>query len=129
MTMDRREQDHRWYETFDERSMSVTVLDGEVTLPVTYEVCETCNGRGKHVNPAIDGHGLSAEDFNDDPDFAEDYCRGFYDVPCAECDGQRVALALDTSRATAEEVARHDEICADRRDYAAMCDAERRAGA
>lgn len=35
----------------------------ELELPGHYEVCPRCEGKGKHVNPAIDGNGLSAEDF------------------------------------------------------------------
>ena len=32
--------------------------DGEeegVTVALKYEVCSTCEGKGKHVNPSIDG--------------------------------------------------------------------------
>lgn len=50
-------------------------------------ICPACRGEGKGVNPSIDAHGLTAEDFADDPDFADDYCGGTYDVCCAACDG------------------------------------------
>jgi hypothetical protein len=53
-------------------------------------VCPVCNGEGKTVNPNIDAHGLTAEDFYDDPDFAEDYRSGVYDITCAACNGMRV---------------------------------------
>jgi len=55
-----------------------------------YIVCPTCEGEGKTVNPNIDAHGLSAEDFREDPDFAEDYLSGLYDVTCRACHGKRV---------------------------------------
>ena len=42
-----------------------------LTVPAKFEVCPTCRGRGKHVNPNIDDRGISAEDFEEDPDFAE----------------------------------------------------------
>ena len=53
-------------------------------------ICPVCGGRGKYVNPSIDAHGLTSEDFDEDPDFAESYFRGDYDVRCALCQGVRV---------------------------------------
>jgi hypothetical protein len=53
-------------------------------------VCPVCEGEGKTVNPNIDCNGLTAEDFRDDPDFAEDYMNGMYDVSCGACNGLRV---------------------------------------
>lgn len=74
--------------------------DEEMTLriPAKYEVCHRCEGRGTHVNPSIDGNGLTASDFADDPDFAEDYFGGRYDVRCYECNGKRVTLVPDESK-------------------------------
>ena len=89
----------KWYDDFDARSMRCLVTtydydedDVEICgwLPVVYEVCPLCSGRGTHTNPSIDASGLSREDFDRDPDFEEDYCRGVHDVGCYECDGQRV---------------------------------------
>lgn len=62
----------------------------ELNIPCKYEVCDRCEGKGTHVNPSIDGHGLTRDDFADDPDFAEDYFAGRYDVSCYECNGLRV---------------------------------------
>jgi hypothetical protein len=53
-------------------------------------VCPVCGGEGKTVNPDIDAHGLTAEDFREDPDFREDYFSGMYDITCRGCDGKRV---------------------------------------
>lgn len=50
-------------------------------------ICDLCGGDGHYVNPAIDAGGLSAEDLNDDPDFAERYLSGVYDVQCHACGG------------------------------------------
>jgi hypothetical protein len=50
-------------------------------------ICPACRGEGTCVNPNIDANGLSAEDFADDPDFADDYMSGAYDVTCAACHG------------------------------------------
>jgi hypothetical protein len=55
-------------------------------------VCPVCRGEGKVVNPSIDCNGLSASDFREDPDFAEAYWSGDYDVACAGCRGERVVL-------------------------------------
>jgi hypothetical protein len=55
-----------------------------------YQVCPVCDGEGKTVNPNIDAHGLTREDFDEDPDFAEDYMSGRYDITCAACNGLRV---------------------------------------
>lgn len=57
---------------------------------VRFEVCPACHGRGKYVNPSIDAHGLTREDFDNDPDFEESYWRGDYDVVCKLCDGRNV---------------------------------------
>lgn len=53
-------------------------------------VCPVCGGRGSTVNPNIDAHGLTREDFDEDPDFADDYRSGAYDVQCRACLGERV---------------------------------------
>ncbi len=53
-------------------------------------VCSSCDGHGKYVNPAIDGNGISAEEFYEDPEFAGAYMSGVYDVTCEECQGTNV---------------------------------------
>lgn len=50
-------------------------------------ICPACSGEGSCVNPNIDANGLTREDFDDDPDFAEDYMSGVYDVRCGACGG------------------------------------------
>lgn len=77
----------------------------EVVFPATFEVCWRCRGEGKHVNPAIDGHGLSQEDFDQDPDFREDYFSGVYDQTCEECKGLRVLAEIDEDNLNAEQKA------------------------
>lgn len=96
--MDTREISHKWYSRFDETRMVIVVYEddeAEFAIPAIYEVCGTCGGKGKHVNPSIDSHGLSREDFDADPDFAESYIQGDYDVACAECHGARVSPVPD----------------------------------
>ena len=69
-------------------------------LPHRWEVCPLCNGEGKHVNPSIDCNGLTAEDFDEDPDFAEDYMSGMYDVQCRQCGGRTTVPVVDVGRCT-----------------------------
>jgi predicted methyltransferase len=91
-----------FFESVDEKLMIGTFTaeddDGneiEIELPAKFDVCSRCNGKGVHVNPSIDGNGLTQEDFDEDPDFEESYFRGDYDVCCHECDGKRVTIEPD----------------------------------
>jgi len=73
----------------------IYMADGsEIEAPWTYEVCDICEGHGKHVNPAIDAGGLSQE-MQDDYDFYEGYHAGIYDVQCNACHGRRVVPVTD----------------------------------
>lgn len=63
--------------------------------PHHWEVCDLCEGRGKVVNPSIDASGLSAEDFAEDPDFAEGYMSGRYDIVCPQCRGRTTIPVSD----------------------------------
>ncbi len=81
----------------------------EVTLrlPAHTEVCPRCHGEGKHVNPSIDGNGITESDRMDwaDDDFMEAYVAGVYDVPCEECHGANVVLVVDEKRCNPEDLA------------------------
>lgn len=82
--------------TPDQRYAILEDADGqEVLFPVRFEICSGCGGRGEHVHRGIDGNGLTARDFADDPSFADDYWSGVYDVTCDTCSGDRVAPVLD----------------------------------
>ncbi len=82
-------------------TVTLTIVDDEtedeleVELPAKFEVCGTCDGKGSHVNPSIDSEGISAEDFDEDPDFEESYFAGHFDVSCNECGGLRVVPKVD----------------------------------
>jgi len=106
-------------EEFEERNL------GEI--PAKFEVCPTCEGRGTHVNPAIDSHGISSDEFYEDFEFCDAYMKGVYDVPCYECQGKRVVLVPDIS----ENDPRMQEIIRRERDhynYISEVEAERRRG-
>ena len=78
------------------------------TIAARYVVCDNCRGKGTTVNPSVDGHGLSREDLDEDPDFAEDYFAGVYDVTCPECNGLRVVLEVDRENADPVILAEYD---------------------
>ena len=82
------------------KRIKVELDDGtEVELPTKFEVCGRCEGRGTHVNPSIDGNGLSQEDFDEaGPEFYEDYMGGVYDVTCYTCGGRNVVAVVDEER-------------------------------
>lgn len=92
------------------------IHDAEVK---TWKLCPLCDGRGRHVNPSIDAQGLTADDFAEDPDFAEDYSRGTYDVTCRQCNGRRVV----------PEDEGYDEESAMLHEWDLEAEAERRMGA
>ena len=64
--------------------------DGEerdLAFPGRWEICDRCRGNGTHDHPAF-SNGLTSEDFEEDPDFREEYLAGRYDVRCEECGGE-----------------------------------------
>lgn len=81
-----------------------------ITVPAKYEICDRCDGKGSYVNPAIDGNGLSREDFDEQgPEFFEDYMSGLYDIRCEECNGLRVVLVPDKQKMFLEELRKWEE--------------------
>jgi len=66
---------------------------------VQYAVCPRCRGEGSHVNPSVDGHGITAEEMDEmGPEFFEDYMGGLYDVSCERCHGLRVVPECEADR-------------------------------
>jgi len=95
--MDRRDRARaqRWWNEVDKSRMRARFYwpeaDEEIWVPVRFDVCKSCDGRGSYVNPNIDRNGLTSEDFDEQgEDFREDYFSGTYDVPCGECEAERV---------------------------------------
>ncbi|MAG27855.1 hypothetical protein CMI47_20200 [Candidatus Pacearchaeota archaeon] len=92
--------------------------DGKFRVSVKRIVCEICRGRGEIVNPAIDASGLTAEDFDEDPEFYENYMSGAYDTLCSGCQGLRVQLIpaypedlKDEIRAWEDDWSEYEEEC------------------
>ncbi len=106
--------------------------DGECTeeeLPFLWQVCPVCNGNGTHVNPAIDSGGISMEDFEEDPDFAEAYVRGDYDITCNHCQGLRVVPAVDVMQCDPDLLELWEAQEADEAEFKAVQRAELSMGA
>jgi len=125
--MDHRERSYYpSYVKQNHKNMTIEIeLDAIESYPAEYSVCPDCNGKGKYVNPAIDSHGLTAEDFAADPDFEDGYHSGRYDIRCRSCNGMRVILVpkTDEGKAAIQECIDED------RAYRAEIAAERRMGA
>lgn len=99
----------------------------EITLNGKYEVCHTCSGSGKTVNPSIDGNGISRDQFDEDPDFAEAYFRGDYDVTCRTCEGKRVEVVIDEENNSKELIDAYYREEQEKYEYAREQYAEMRA--
>ena len=128
---DRREAAYDpFHGSFDDRTMTGWLYgDTDAPMLCTYEVCDVCDGKGHHVNPAIDSHGISASEFDEDPDFSESYWRGDYDVPCYRCHGKRVIPVPVENEDQPTARAAYDDAIFHHLDYMAETEAERRMGA
>jgi hypothetical protein len=101
----------------------------EIHLPAKYEVCRRCEGSGTHVNPNIDGHGITPEEFEEDPVFRDAYLAGVYDVSCFECKGLRVVAVVAAERCDPEQLQAYHDFLREEALYRAAVIAEVRAGA
>ena len=109
----------------------------DVELPTRWEICERCDGDGTHVNEAIDGNGITAQEWaeNWDDDDREAYLRGEYDVRCTECGGSGKVRVVDLEQIAASSdpdlkraLVEYEEDEQDRASYEAERRAERRMG-
>jgi hypothetical protein len=94
--------------------------DEQVEFPAKYEVCGACRGTGTQLCEGLRGADVT-EDLREDPDFAEDYRAGVYDVQCERCGGRTTELVVDVDRLTPEQKARWDSHL----QYLAICRADR----
>ncbi len=121
--------------TFDESKMLLTMeFEGEggdvkYEFPCDFQVCGTCDGKGKHVNPSIDAHGITQDEFYEDPGFEEAYMEGQYDVSCYECNGKRVMPHIRREHIDDKILQFIDEWIQDEISFRAECEFERRMGA
>lgn len=112
--------------------MTIEDDDGlEHEVPTRWEICDTCDGEGKHSRAVErDGGGFTSSEWaEEDPDFREDYLAGRYDQPCDTCQGSGKVRVPDYDRmppALRALVEAHER---DEAEYRAICAAERRMGA
>lgn len=136
----------KWWKSFDEVAGVITVevhcdngcegcdyggCSTEVEFPMKFEVCSLCKGTGKHVNPDIDSHGITSEEFDNDPEFQENYFSGRYDVQCYNCAGRRVVPEIDETHLNVDQKKSLESLRKSQReeaDYARICAAERAMG-
>lgn len=96
-----------------------------VEFPAVWVICSRCDGEGKHVNPAVDGHGITSEEWERDwdEDSREGYFSGRYDVRCeAGCNDGKV-MVVDVDHLGPELKAQYDRWQA-QEDEAAQSRAE-----
>lgn len=105
------------------------IYERELELPARWAICDRCGGDGTHVNPSIDGHGITADEWNGpdwDDESRDTYLSGGYDVPCeARCAGGRV-LVPDEEACASEPLATHLRLYREQQDRAARDAAEDR---
>ena len=97
-------------------------------VPTKNIVCPSCDGEGSYVNPAIDGHGISADEFYYEwgDEEQEMYLTGGYDVTCDVCLGRNVVTVLDTERVSPDIVAFYDDYIGGALETDAIMRAEER---
>ena len=95
----------------------------KILMPTKRRICWKCDGKGTHVNPSIDGHGLTREDFDEDPDFKEAYMRGDYDIQCTTCKGEKVISVAVLPKGWPDNIKddwrrmREEKMAAEREEY------------
>lgn len=91
----------------------------EFRIPAKWEICDDCEGDGTVLRDGLRGVAFTQEEMNEDPDFAESYFSGAYDVPCQTCTGSGKVKVPDERRAKPEVLARYQQeqanIAADQR--------------
>ncbi|MEN6620820.1 MAG: hypothetical protein ABFD50_04670 [Smithella sp.] len=90
----------------------------EYDLPHEFQLCPVCKGKGTHVNYNIGA--ITQEEFDNDPQFYEDYRNGVYDVECERCKGLRVIEVVNKRALNSKQkeiFARYQEMEKDRKEF------------
>lgn len=112
--------------------MSITkeLFQDGPAFPAKYEVCSRCRGTKTHVNPGVDGNGISADEMDElGDDFRDDYLGGVYDVACYDCGGEGMVLEFDRKQCSPDQLAEIDEWDNDMADLRSIERMERMMGA
>ena len=64
--------------------------NGVLRTEFKYKLCNMCKGSGEVCNPSVDASGITQDQFEEDPQFEEDYIKGRYNIQCPTCKGLRV---------------------------------------
>jgi len=99
------------------KGLPVVVIPGDpdmdekdIFLPSKAVVCWRCRGTGSHVNPSIDGHGITSDEMHElGPEFFDDYMGGMYDVTCGLCKGKRITAEVIECELSAEQNKAYEE--------------------
>ena len=99
------------------------------TVPAKWEICDECEGHGKHSRHlgAFTGSEF-AEEFPDE-ESRRDYFSGAFDKRCGACKGTGKVLVVDRDGCDADDLAAIDKADDEERGYLAMQASERRFGA
>jgi hypothetical protein len=114
-------------------SLKYTTKSGRTltrNLPAQFVVCDECRGKGSHLVEGMRGAVYTWRDFEEDPDFRNDYFGGAYDVPCETCHGERLVTVPEREALTRSEARFLDmveRVQFEREREEAYLEAERRA--
>ena len=86
--------------TFTFTHVARSGLEFTIVVPGKRSVCPECDGSGVTLCDGLRGVALSSQEFFEDPDFAERYYGGHYDVKCDHCNGNNVVVDPDEDRMT-----------------------------
>jgi len=116
--------------TKNEMTIEIRVGDElqEISVSTKWEICERCEGNGKH-DPESFSNGFTESEFYDlfdDEEEREAYFNGRHDVACRECNASGKVRVPDLDTLTDAEREGYDRAEEDRADYERECAAERR---
>lgn len=108
-------------------------LEIVTSVPARFEVCNNCDGEGKHLHNSIRYVDFTPEEMSEDHDFKNDYFNGAYDVVCETCNGRTTVLKpyrhdflSEDQKNALDYIDRQQE---ENENYRRICEAERRMGA
>lgn len=93
--------------------------------PTRWVVCYGCNGRAVMTLKRL---AVTQEQFEEDPDFKEDYLNGVYDEPCPDCHGRSTVLEIDVESLPPEQERWVEDYIREESEYRQLVEMERRMG-
>lgn len=104
-------------------------VETDVQFPAKWEICSSCNGDGKIVNPSIGA--ITSSEWENEWSFEdrENYMSGFYDVTCDGCCGAGKILTIDEEKADKKMLELYFKQQKEEAEYLNICRMERLMGA